>query len=316
MRANKDVIVFPHQIIPDGGQISGDGQYDYMQNYLRIQFVEHQQDMSGYRVSVNPSKERINKTIYLPFELEYFRYMFDMDYSAQDLGAFNTPLYEAAQRSGGTISSIADAIKQGVTTGDGASEFANEAIRFGIGTAVETLMTSDVRTIKGAKFSAGLAYNSNPRMMFNGKGTKFRAISMNWDLMPRNVEEARDVYDIESAFYQYTLPKKFNVDEEGNQDQGLKKYFYAYTYPNKLLIQPFVGGKEYNKHRFFPLVVVALTIAHSGGGANMPHFYEDEEGRKYPVKTSIQCTLQETKIATREDVEYLTGLSNTPTFIT
>jgi len=315
MRANKDVIIFPHQIAPGAPPISGEGKHDYLQNYLRIQFVEHKNDMSGYRVNMNPPKERINKTIYLPFELEYFRYMFDMEYRATDLKAFNTPLYEAAQKSGGTVDSILDTIKQGLTTEDGAKDLAKAAGQFGIGLAVESLMNADTKPVHGAKFSVGVAYNTNPRMMFDGIGTKFRTISINWDLMPKNVEEAKDVYDIESAFYQYALPKKFNVDEEGNEDQGWKKYFYAYTYPNKLLIQPFVGGKEYNKHRFFPLVVVALTIAHSGGGPNMPNFYEDEEGRKYPVKTSIQCTLQETKIATRQDVEYLTGLSDTPTYI-
>ena len=287
----------------------------YKQNYLRFTFFEHTQESSGYRVELNPSKLKINKVIYLPFESEYFYYVFEMEHQSRDLGSFKTPIYEAVQKSGGSIQSIAETFSQGLTSTDKAEDLvmsiASESGKFLFGQAMSSLMqTTDVNLINGAKFGAGLAHNNNPRMMFDGNNTKFRTFSLNWELLPKNVREAEDCYEIESAFYEYALPKKFN------QDDGWTKYFYAYTYPNKVLIQPFINNKEYNKHRFFPLVILALTISHTGGGPNSPNFYEDDKGRKYPVKTQIQCTMQETKIVTRDDVDYLTGLADDTTYIT
>jgi len=286
----------------------------HFNSYLRLMFFEHTQESSGYRVELNTNKLKVNKLIYLPFESEYFYYVFEMEHQSRDLGAFKTPIYEAAQRSGGSIQSIADTFSQGLTSADKAGELgmsiATEGGKFLLGQAMSSLMQTDINLINGAKFGAGLAHNNNPRMMFDGNNTKFRTFSLNWELIPRNVQEAKDCYEIESAFYEYALPKKFN------QDKDWTKYFYAYTYPNKILIQPFVNNEPYNKHRFFPLVILALTISHTGGNPNSPHFYEDENGRKYPVKTQIQCTLQETKIVTRDDVDYLTGLTNNTSYIT
>ena len=301
----KDTIIFPKKITPDQ-EISGEGREDYYQNYLRIQFVEHRQDLSGYNTKVNPFSLQINKTVYLPFELEYFRYMYEMPYTSHDLKMFKNIVYEGAQKSGGTISSILETMKQGVTAKDENDNFTidNNALAYASSGVINTMLNSGDtnRTLNGVKFAEGIAYNANPRMMFDGTGMRFRTISINWDLLPKNEEEAKDVYDIETIFYKHVLPEKFKSESD------LTKFVYAYKYPNKLLIQPFVGGKPYNKHRFFPLVVTALTIGHSGGGGNTPSFYDTKSGRRYPVKTSIHCTLQETKIVTREDVKYLHGV--------
>ena len=103
--------------------------------------------------------------------------------------------------------------------------------------------------------------------------------------------------------------------QKNSTNKDWTKYFYAYTYPNKILIQPFVNNEPYNKHRFFPLVILALTISHTGGNPNSPHFYEDENGRKYGQNTNSMY-FTETKIVTRDDVDYLTGLTNNTSYIT
>ena len=139
----------------------------HFNSYLRLMFFEHTQESSGYRVELNTNKLKVNKLIYLPFESEYFYYVFEMEHQSEIW--VRSKLQFMRQRNEAVVqfNQIADTFSQGLTSADKAGELgmsiATEGGKFLLGQAMSSLMQTDIKSINGAKFGAGLAHNNNAK---------------------------------------------------------------------------------------------------------------------------------------------------------
>jgi len=172
---------------------------DFSKMFFRIQAQEQRAKYRG----------EINKTIYLPLPNEIFSQNFTMSYSTENLGSFG----ESAARNFSSVSNQIRNIFNGNFSSFDSGEIAKK-IGEEISSTIETqfkdsLMSgfgSTDNTFGVAMQGLGYTYAPNKTQVFQGV-TQNRTFVINWSLIPRNYQDAKNIEEIFRELLRYALPK-------------------------------------------------------------------------------------------------------------
>ena len=154
----------------------------------------------------------------------------------------------------------------------------------------------------------GVIVNPNTELLFNG--FDLRTFSLNFKMVARNGDEAKDIRDIVTAFKMAMLPRlderksandqdKFtDVGPDDKQINGVDRTSFIGV-PDLVEIKVMQGSSE---HPFIsqwkPCAITSLNVNYTADGAYAT--YEDGE----PVAVTMSLGLSEIKLIYREDIRF------------
>ena len=145
----------------------------------------------------------------------------------------------------------------------------------------------------GKAYQIGKGQILADRMELMFKGISRRKFEYTFKMMPRNSEEAKEVYNICHAFKVNMLPE-FGSDGRAGRRMNVPNTFnihYMYYDKQNQYIDP-----------ISECVLKDFSISYGGEG-RFKTFDPDESGSPPPVETSISLTFKELELITRERVE-------------
>lgn len=259
---------------------------DNQNNYVRITFYKHTANKNTQLLN----EQLIYPIVYLPLSTKLLVESISANYSIDDIGILGNVLYANIREYGISAGGLATAFKNTIdnaTINDGLEGFINSA-----------LLRTDSPLIRAGAYAEGIAYNPNNTAFFQGSSQQYRLFYFNLNLFPKSKEEAITLKEIEKTFLKNSLPSVIN-----NGVAPTINYNNHYLYPSKLQLEIFVDGEPYNKFKFLPLVITRVDISHNDSINQNEMVFFEEDGVKYFTSTTINLTLQETKVFTRKDID-------------
>lgn len=217
------------------------------------------------------------KYVYLPMPTQGLTDSFDIGYNSQAMGAL-----------GGVASSINQAVSDPSSiVGNVLSGIAALGKNV-VGAGAETLGDAvgiDRQVTSGAvDLAAGFINNPNYAVLF--KGVEPRKFTFSWTLVPKNIDESKELYDIILSLKQSSLPARLAT---GN---------FALNYPHIAHLE--VKGPEKNKMLTFAKTgafIQSIDVKYDGAGHAA--FFK---GSKYPARIDLSLSFLERGIVTSDDV--------------
>ena len=145
----------------------------------------------------------------------------------------------------------------------------------------------------GQAYQIGQGQILADRMELMFKGISHREFQYTFKMMPRNSEEAKEVYNICHAFKVNMLPE-FGSDGRAGRRMNVPNTFnihYMYYDKQNQYLDP-----------ISECVLTDFSVSYGGEG-RFKTFDPDESGSPPPVETSISLTFEELELITRERVE-------------
>lgn len=286
----KDPILFPSDL----------GEKENKKNFIKMEFIEHSSNYSDYELARQATlnneirQSTDNDVVYLPFIKEVMLSSVSSRYNTERLNFMGNLFYNSAQNYGGSIDALKKTMKE-------SSNISGEAAAAFAGYQFAALLNTELDTFNGAKFAAGVAYNPNLRTLYDSKDVKYRQFVLNWQLYPRNEEEAIIIKKIENVILKGALPATFNIADV--ESVPFSNYTNHFKYPKKVLVTLYIDNQPYNRFKILPAVIETMEISHNQENpTNDVIFMRGKNGEKYFSSTNITISLKETKIFTRDDV--------------
>ena len=145
---------------------------------------------------------------------------------------------------------------------------------------------------KAIQATTGAAPNSHQGMIYDGPG-EFREHSFQWNLFPKNKDEAKEVKNIVANFKSSLLPGGTTTGNKGS-NQIDSAYW---TFPDIFTIKFYVGGSEFKRMRIFRSVLKSMSVDF-GGAEGQIAFHKNGE----PVGTILNLNFQETIHVTNDHI--------------
>lgn len=314
-------------------------------NYISFMFYEHKEEVTRYlntrkkkQLQTPNLKQKYLCEIQMPLtnDFELFRDTFQVNSTSNDLDYFPNLFYEAIQKYGGDVASIANVLKEGkiaddrynlseeslskltatertiyeglTTMGLGTAQAASIVFGSGMNTLLYdgNVTTEQSTFLRGAKYSTGVAYNPNPRFMYNLEELQPRAFRFNYRFVPENREQIKRIRRAEYLFQKHSTPTKWTGDGFFKEiDPRINtNYINHFRWPKHVQIKIFIEGKEFKKFKYLPASIQRfLSSVDKAENQGDRTFIANEENILYPNAMSFIIAVIENKIFTRNDVD-------------
>ena len=145
---------------------------------------------------------------------------------------------------------------------------------------------------KAIQAMTGAAPNSHQGILYDVPG-EFREHSFQWNLFPKNKDEAKEVKNIVANFKSSLLPGGTTTGNKGS-NQIDSAYW---TFPDIFTIKFYVGVSEFKRMRIFRSVLISMSVDF-GGAEGQIAFHKNGE----PVGTILNLNFQETIHVTNDHI--------------
>lgn len=295
MASTQETLKFPADLAVDESK----------RNFIRFRFYKksltspNKVDNPGVNsLSTNSLKktDRIKPDIYLPLIPDIFRENLSTSYYNEDLGPLGKLLYDKVQDA--SLSPGAFSKVMGEATSFEAAENVASAL------ALSSIASTDIEAVNAGLYAAGIAYNPNLTLFFNGSQQNYRYFNIGWTLYPKSEKEADDLLSIEKTFVKYALPGTLNKGITSDLN-----YNNHYTYPYEVHISVYVDGEMYRKFQFMPAHLLYVNISHQDSQQqNEISFLKRPgsiENKLYYSGTTLTLGIQEKEVYIRQYVDNL-----------
>jgi len=203
---------------------------DFSKAFFRLNAVDRRAKAKNNGANI------VNKSIYLPLPNEIFSQNFTMSYSTEELGAFG----EVAARNTASVANQLDKIiKNGFSDID-----ISKTVGTIVNEAASTLKTQFADSLVSGFGSIdssygkilqgfGYTYAPNKTQTFEGV-TQYRTFVANWELYPKNYQDAKNIDQIFAELLRHALPKlEKNIVLEYIKE-GFESKAVEFLEPNKV----------------------------------------------------------------------------------
>ena len=142
---------------------------------------------------------------------------------------------------------------------------------------------------------SGAILNPNTELLFNG--SDMRNFQLNFKLVPRNFDEAKEINNICKTFKMCTLPSRNPGEVFGASSQGITAGFIGV--PNLCKVN-FMSGNDEHKvlPRYKMCAITQVDVNYTPDGAYATYY----DANSQPVAIELSINFQETKLVFAEEI--------------